>query len=364
MTTRTTKGPAVEATVEDVTRIVATGLHCAFVALCTWRGRLYLAYREAQNHHQAIPGRIVVARSHEAEGPWETVATFATGGDDRDPVFLPEPTRLGLAWGTYVPRWGAPPQTVPGATHDMLSHVALSYDGTAWGPAYQILRPNYWFWSGVHMGKQTWYGAAYHFGSEADDPHSIHLFKSPERVWWRHHHTLLSGHDLDSPSEPCLYRRGLMGLGCVVRQEQAPALHGWSPRPPYREWTWRALDAVVHAPAVVRVGTTSVLAGRRRIEPPPVPDEMPADNPWYDLRPRARYVTSLWELGDEHLALLGDLPSGGDCSYPGLVVRDGVRRSELLVAYYSQHERDLSRIGNPTAADIYLARVALTTKGG
>ena len=40
------------------------------------------------------------------------------------------------------------------------------------------------------------------------------------------------------------------------------------------------------------------------------------------------------------------LPSGGDCSYPGMVWQDGV----LLVSYYSSHE------GN---TDIYLAKIRL-----
>jgi hypothetical protein len=41
------------------------------------------------------------------------------------------------------------------------------------------------------------------------------------------------------------------------------------------------------------------------------------------------------------------LPSGGDCSYPGMAWHDGI----LWVAYYSSHEGK---------AAIYLARVRLT----
>lgn len=44
------------------------------------------------------------------------------------------------------------------------------------------------------------------------------------------------------------------------------------------------------------------------------------------------------------------LPSGGDCSYPG-IIREG---DHLLVSYYSSHEG---------STNIYLAKVPLPKKG-
>jgi hypothetical protein len=59
-----------------------------------------------------------------------------------------------------------------------------------------------------------------------------------------------------------------------------------------------------------------------------------------------------WLVGDK-LQEIAELPSGGDCSYPGFVeLKDG----HALVSYYSSHERDAA--GKPITA-IYLARLKI-----
>jgi hypothetical protein len=60
---------------------------------------------------------------------------------------------------------------------------------------------------------------------------------------------------------------------------------------------------------------------------------------------------SLYWLNGDRLEEFATLPSGGDCSYPGLVeLTDG----SALVSYYSSHEKDDD--GKSITA-IYLARL-------
>ncbi len=56
--------------------------------------------------------------------------------------------------------------------------------------------------------------------------------------------------------------------------------------------------------------------------------------------------TFVGTLDDEGLNPLLILPSGGDCSYPGMVYHDGL----LWISYYSSHEANTG---------IYLARIAI-----
>ena len=378
----------VNLTLRACTRIVATGYHCAFPSLTQWRGHTYLAYREAQHHQPAAPGRVVLQRSADL-ATWEPVVTLATGGDDRDPRLLATTDALWCAWGTYVPHWQREGSSYATMKYDLLSHVSQTRDGHAWQAPLQVLRPGYWLWSVLEApvtahGKETLraWGAAYHFGDGLSDvDHSIHLWFSDGLGWWRHWVTMLDVGEpwaRYGPAEPALCVPGPGRLACVVRLEGEPALLGRAAYP-YLAWTWRALPCEVHAPALARVpGLGWVLAGRRKLEGDartrrrgdagtggdsgvgsrrrvPASGFVPAS----PLAPPATYDTALWALDVEaaSLRLLLALPSGGDCSYPGLVWDEA--RQELLCCYYSQHERPATQTGWPVAADIYLARLGV-----
>ena len=363
-------------TLRTCTRIVATGYHCAFSSLTQWRGHTYLAYREAQSHQPAAPGRVVIQRSVDLV-TWEPVVTLATGGDDRDPRLIATADALWCAWGTYVPHWQREGTSYATMKYDLLSHVSHTRDGHAWQAPLQVLRPGYWLWSVIEApilahGKETLrtWGAAYHFGDGVSDvDHSIHLWYGDGLGWWRHWVTMLDVGEAWArygPAEPALGVTGQDRLACVVRLEGEPALLGTAAYP-YLAWTWRALPCEVHAPALAQVpGLGWVLAGRRKVEPGgqalTMDDARQRPRRTIGTRERATpatYDTALWALDVEaaSLRLLRALPSGGDCSYPGLVW-DG-ERQELLCAYYSQHERPTKQTGWPVAADIYLARLAV-----
>ena len=101
--------------------------------------------------------------------------------------------------------------------------------------------------------------------------------------------------------------------------------------PPFTEWSWKELPLALGGPELLVLDDGRMIAAGRRSE---------GVDGW-----RKRTV-----LGEVDLAgnwtELAVLPSGGDTSYPGMVLEG----SELLVSYYSSHEGKSA---------IYLARLRL-----
>jgi hypothetical protein len=99
-------------------------------------------------------------------------------------------------------------------------------------------------------------------------------------------------------------------------------------KPPYTEWEWKDVGAKIGGPQLIRLSDGRLVGGVRL----------------YDGGARTSVVQI--DRNNGRLKELLKLPSGGDCSYPGLVVH----QNELWISYYSSHEGKTS---------IYLARVAL-----
>ena len=103
--------------------------------------------------------------------------------------------------------------------------------------------------------------------------------------------------------------------------------------PPYRESVRVDLDRYIGGPLLKKWEGHYVVGGR-------------------NLQKRAPYLSLCW-LKDNKLTEFAALPSGGDCSYPGLIK---LCPGCALVSYYSSHEKDAQ--GRPITA-IYLAELEL-----
>ena len=97
---------------------------------------------------------------------------------------------------------------------------------------------------------------------------------------------------------------------------------------PWETWTRTSLDRNVGGPMLVRWGDRYLVGGRKQNA---------------DGEPR---MAISW-LVDDALHEAAELPSGGDCSYPGFVQLD---EEHALLSYYSSHE-------GPTS--IYLTELTL-----
>ena len=85
--------------------------------------------------------------------------------------------------------------------------------------------------------------------------------------------------------------------------------------PPFTSWSFTTLDERIGGPDFVDLDGTWIVSGRRYL-----PGE------------QRTFLADLDDAGT--LTTLAVLPSGGDTSYPGMVIDD----DRLLLSYYSSHE--------------------------
>jgi len=114
-------------------------------------------------------------------------------------------------------------------------------------------------------------------------------------------------------------------MTALVRREGGNML-GWigASRPPYKEWKWHETQHRLGGPNFVQLPDGSFWAASRGYP--------------------GGAKTVLAKFGRETYEPVLSLPSGGDCSYPGMVCHNGL----LWMSYYSFHEGKTS---------IYLARI-------
>lgn len=330
----------------DLHCIYGDGRHNAFTDLLFWRGHYYVCFRAAENHGIEPPGDILIIRSADLQN-WEICGHLYTGGDDRDPKLTDLGDRLAVTFGTWYPRWrkGSLPQE--SAPYDLITHVCFSHDGTSWSAPRQIWGPNYWLWRIFKDDKEGYLCPAYHFPARTlqKDTWSVHLLRSQDLLEWEFVAVMRAGCD---GSEAALFRLEEDYLGCVLRAVE-PQNHSWlgRSRAPYTEWEWQDLGVMIHAPVLLGMEDMWIVAGRSQ----------PQDLPPGTVAADSGHHTSVWALTREgRLEHVLTVPSAGDCSYCGLAWGP---KGEILMSYYSQHERLPLPQGQPTPADIFLARFRL-----
>lgn len=325
----------------SVETVYADGYHNAFTDLLRWHGEYYLCFRTAEHHGFPPNGEVLVLRSSDLKS-WTLSGRISTEGDDRDPKLIDAGDRLAVVFGTWCPRWSG--RSIVNTPADLISHVCFSRDGTSWSAPRQVYGVNYWLWRVLPV-EDHYLCAAYHFAVRGDrQMRTVHLLRSEDLLDWRLVGLMREG---GGCGEPALYQPGEGRLHCVIRTLE-PDNHSWLGRSdaPYTDWEWSDLGVMIHAPAVLKVGDTWIVAGRSQ----------PHDLPDGTVEPDSGARTSVWatrENGAEHLLTV---PSAGDCSYAGLEFGpDG----EVAMSYYSQHERLPLPEGQPTPSDIFLARFVL-----
>lgn len=327
----------------SVERLYGDGTHNAFTDLLKWHEHYYVCFRTSENHGIEPPGDILVLRSRDL-ATWEPCGRLSTAGDDRDPKLVDMDDRLAVIFGTWYSRWTE--RSIANEPCDLISHVCFSRDGTSWSSPRQMWGPNYWLWR-VFKDTEGYLCPAYHFPSRVMSPgsRSVHLLRSHDLLDWQFVTVMRAGYNC---GEPALFRPDDRTLRCVLRATE-PDNHSWLGRSeaPYMEWDWTDLGVMIHAPVVLKAGNRWIVAGRSQPQDLP-PGTVPADS---------GHHTSVWALDDEgKVEHLLTVPSAGDCSYCGLAMGP---EGEVLMSYYSQHERMPMPEGQPTPDDIFLARFTI-----
>jgi hypothetical protein len=323
---------------------VADGLHNSNTDMILWRGEFLLVH-DARPYHLGTPdSRLVLRRSGDGRR-FETLAALQLPGKDvRDPKLAVIGGRLHLYALPNSGTYALPEGTV----------LATSDDGVRWTP-FEPVGPDGWlFWRPkTRDGGATWYVPAYwkHHGQ------SILLRSSDGRRWER----VSTIHEGDGNDETDIEFLPDGRLLATTRLEITPdtllgnfeACTGIGvAEPPYQRW-------VEHRSQVTRLDGPALFSHAGRVFA--VARHQPEPRGFLTRLGGvlSRKRTSLFRVEPERLVHLSDLPSAGDTSYAGTVLRDGF----LWVDYYtSRIDRDypwLLGMFLPTA--IRMARIPLAS---
>ncbi len=302
----------------EVRKIWDQAPHNAFTDLVHWKGRWWCAFREGTGHVN-YHGKLRVIVSDDGR-EWKSAALMsAVFADLRDAKLEVTPSGELMLYGA-------------GAMHPPITfrHQTVAWftrDGDQWSEPVKIADPNYWLWR-VTWHKGTAYGFAY--GTRGDN-RWIRLYRSKNGRKFE----LLADKVFTEgyPNETSLVFAGDDTCYCLLRRDGKPATGKLGiARPPYKEWQWKDLGTRIGGPQMVQLADGRLLAVVRLYD-----GKVRTSVCWIDPR-----------QGRLHEAL--KLPSGGDCSYAGIVVDDA---GVIWISYYSSHEGKTS---------IYLAKVGVSGK--
>jgi hypothetical protein len=321
---------------------VADGLHNSNTDMILWQGDFLLAHDARPYHFGSPEARLVLRRSRDGRS-WQELAQLQVPGKDiRDPKLAVIGGKLFLYALPNSGRMATPEGTV----------VATSEDGARWTP-FEPLEPDGWLlWRPKsNDGGRTWYVPAYW----KDHGRSILLRTRDGRRFEQ----VSVIHEGDGNDETDLEFLPDGRLLATARLEVTPdtLLGNYDGRtalavaaPPYTEWTTRESRLTrLDGPNLFRVGDAVYAVARYQPDPNGLLTRMGGA--------LSRKRTALYRVEPERLVRLSDLPSSGDTSYAGVVVRDGA----LWVDYYtSRIDRDWPWLfGMLLRTDVRMARIPL-----
>ena len=321
--------------------VVADGQHNSNTDMIAWQGGLLLVHATSPWHFGSTRCRLVLRFSEDGRR-WDTLASLGVPGCDiRDPKLLVLGDEL-LLYALPNRGFTATP------THTVL---ATSRDGRSWSDFAPVGPEGWLFWRPKSADGKTWYVPAYWHAHGA----SLLLRSNDGRSW----EEVSRIHDGDGNDETAIEFLPDGRLLATARLEITPdKIRGNADActllavadPPFTKWTKvRSQVTRLDGPVLFSDRGTVFAVARGQV------GERGPFTRLGGLLSRKR--TALFRVGPERLVHLADLPSSGDTSYAGVVLRDG---SALIDYYTSPIDRDwpwLYAMLRPT--HIRMARVGL-----
>jgi hypothetical protein len=285
--------------------------HNAFVDLCEFNQQLICCYREAENHISA-DGSICILTLDTKGNVLYSSRIAIPKTDLRDPKIsiTPDGDILLIAYARQT--------SINNQTIGSRNLTWLSQTGHSWSADKEFADRGWWLWR-VRWHKDEAYGFAYNRKQNA-----IHLYSGNPRS---NFHLIqpfalsLKQHKKGYPNESDLIFDHDNAFAIVRRDADSYTAQLGHSVFPYKKWTWIDLGRYIGGPVMMRLDkNVALLAGR--------------------IVKHEQFVTGLLKMnllnGDLQELLI--LPSSGDNSYPGFVLKEGM----LYVSYDSSHEDNKS----------------------
>ncbi len=277
--------------------------HNAFTDLTRFKNRWFCTFREA-SAHVSKDGAVRVLVSDDARD-WKSAALLhgGAGEDLRELKFAHVPDGRLMLIGAACDVSGA-------KRGPHRSYIWLSDDGIKWSGPSRVAEENIWMWRAVFAPD----GKGYCFGYDTAGDAFVRLYRATDPTHWETQIDRAASEGKPNESDIVFRRDG--SAFCLLRQDGTPnsSLLGTS-APPYDKWDWRAINTKIGGPALIELSDGNLLAAVRLYQP---------------VRTSLCWV----DVANAKLEECLKLPSSGDTSYAGLVVKDGV----IYVSYYSSHE--------------------------
>lgn len=324
-------------------------MHNSNTDMIEWQGKFYIAYVSSPFHFGNDASVLHVKRSGDKGHTWEEVDQFNPPGEDiRDPKFAIISNRLFL-YALKNTSFVAEPY---------LSVYAFTENGSEWTEFKSVAGLDGWlFWRPKTQDGITFYNAAYWW----EHGKSV-LIKTTDGIQWDIISTIHEGGRNDETEIEFLPDGRLLatarleyGEGEVVFGDPKGATLITVSDPPYETWTSRVESLVTRLDGPYLFSYHGRVFAVGRFQPKPG-KQGPLTDQGSILASRR---TSLFEVRENGLAYLTDLPSAGDTSYVGLVI-DG---DTAYASYYtSPINRDYVWIlGMLSPSAVRMAKIDLKT---
>ncbi len=295
--------------------------HNSNTDLIKWKDAFYLAYVSSPYHFGNDDSVMHVKRSLDKGITWEEVTTFNPPGEDiRDPKFAIIGNRLFL-YALKNTNFLAEPY---------VSVYSISENGTEWTTFETIPGLDGWlFWRPKTQDGSTFYNAAYWW----EHGKSV-LLRSTDGIHWEIVSTIHEGGRNDE-TEIEFMPDGRLLATARLEYGQGEGIFGdiqgstliTTSRPPYTQWS-EGLESLVtrlDGPYLFTYNSRIYAAGRFQ------PGLGKSGLLTEQGSALARKRTALYEVRENGLAYLTDLPSEGDTAYVGLVMDGDV----AFLSYYT-----------------------------
>ena len=328
-------------TLKEVRKIEGSGEdHNAFTDLIRFKGKIYLTFRKSDVGHGVYPDSRIIVMESENGRDWRQVHVFSVKGrDTRDPHFLIFKDKLFIFSGT----WDALPLIKNKfEVNDPVGVAVATEDGRNWSDP-KILEGTHghYIWRAVVVGNKAYLCArrVRHFVRTKTRAKRNQLMEcvllSSEDGWvWKYQGMVQP----DYGNETAFLAEADGSILGLARNGGGPAQVVHS-KPPFEQFSQLNLDRPLGGPLLAKWNEHYLVGGR---------------NTLYGKR-----VCGLYWLAEEKLHEILELPSGGDCSYPGFVQ---LNERNAIVSYYSSHEGFPAKPGKEPPSSIFIAELELQGK--
>lgn len=303
-------------TVTDVKTVYELGPHNAFTDLTWFKGRIYLAFRSCPDGHMVHPTSCIKVLASTDGNEWEQVHSFNVDDrDTRDPHFVLFRGELFIYTGTW---YCGELQPKLRNMNQMLGYGVRTSNGIDWSSPFELSGTyGHYVWRGTEYNEQIYICARRRKGfmevsdlKRHDEIVESRLLQSSDGVSFSD-----VGHfQLKYGDETSFQFTEEGTIKAVSRQGGNRNAQLITLPPPYKSPTAIDLGRYIGGPLLFYFDDHTLVSGR-------------------NIRD-GRVFTNISLLQGNRLIDLVDLPSGGDCSYPGMVT---LCPGCVLVSWYSSH---------------------------